>query len=108
MDNSIDNFKKRASRLLWCILIWAILASCWLFYYSVFARQKYIELGNKIAVRQGVYYAGRGSLIDEGGKKFVISFGVTCATFLVVAENKYCAVFHSPFVPSGCPCPAFN
>lgn len=68
MENSTDNFKILASRLLWCILVWAILASCWLFYYSVSARQKYIELGNKIAVRQGVYYAGRGRILDKNDR----------------------------------------
>ncbi|MFA6101771.1 MAG: hypothetical protein WCV67_01685 [Victivallaceae bacterium] len=68
MENSTDNFKLRAVRLLWCILIWAVLASCWLFYYSVFARQKYIELGNKIAVRQGTYYAGRGRILDKNDR----------------------------------------
>ena len=68
MENSTDNYKIRASQLLWCILIWAILASCWLFYYSVFARQKYMELGNKIAVRQGTYYAGRGRILDKNDR----------------------------------------
>ena len=68
MENSTDNFKLRAVRLLWCILIWAVLASCWLFYYSVFARQKYIELGHKIAVRQGTYYAGRGRILDKNDR----------------------------------------
>ena len=68
MENSSDNFKLQAARLLWCILIWAVLASCWFFYYSVFARQKYIELGNKIAVRQGTYYAGRGRILDKNDR----------------------------------------
>jgi cell division protein FtsI/penicillin-binding protein 2 len=68
MEKSVDNFKKRASLLLWGVLVWAILATCWLFYYSVFARQKYIELGNKIAVRQGVYYAGRGRILDKNDR----------------------------------------
>lgn len=68
MENSSEKFKIQASRLLWCIFIWAILASCWFFYYSVFARQKYIELGNKIAVRQGTYYAGRGRILDKNDR----------------------------------------
>ncbi len=68
MEKSTDNFKLQAARLLWCIVIWAVLATCWLFYYSVFARQKYIELGNKIAIRHGTYYAGRGRILDKNDR----------------------------------------
>jgi len=68
METNTSNFQSRATRILWIILVWAILASCWFFYYSVFARQKYLELGNKLAMRQGNYYAGRGRILDKNDR----------------------------------------
>lgn len=65
METSTTNFQIRAVRILRVILVWAILASCWFFYYSVLARQKYLEMGNRMAIRQGYYYAGRGRILDK-------------------------------------------
>ena len=68
METSTTNFQIRAVRILWIILIWAILASCWFFYYSVLARQKYLEMGNRLAMRQGYYYAGRSRILDKNDR----------------------------------------
>ena len=67
MTQKVDNFKTRASILLIILAIWTFVTICASFYFSVAAREKYLAMGNKIAVRYGEYYPGRGRILDKNG-----------------------------------------
>jgi len=58
----------RAAILLFFLFLWAALVAAHLFFYSVIARDKYIERGNAIALREGPIPAKRGKLLDKNGK----------------------------------------
>ncbi len=61
-------YKFRAKTLLSFLLIWALLASAHIFFFTVYARGTYLELGSRLAWREGVYYAPRGRILDKDGK----------------------------------------
>ncbi|OGV45575.1 MAG: hypothetical protein A2017_12230 [Lentisphaerae bacterium GWF2_44_16] len=45
--------------------MWAFMASAALFYYTVYDREIYVQLGNRLAWRQGTFPAVRGKIIDK-------------------------------------------
>lgn len=59
------NFRFRAKILLALLALWGALASFKLFYYTVYARQKYLRMGSRLAWREGGIPAGRGRILDK-------------------------------------------
>jgi len=49
-------------------LLWALLITCRLFFYTVYSRDHYLEEGNKHAWRSGVIPAARGRILDKNGQ----------------------------------------
>ena len=60
--------KNRAVLLLFFLLIWAVLVTAHLFYYSILESDFYIQRGNAIAKRSGRIYAKTGKILDRNGK----------------------------------------
>lgn len=55
----------RAKILMAFLFLWAFMASAALFYYTVYDREIYVRLGNRLAWRQGTFPAVRGRIIDK-------------------------------------------
>lgn len=55
------------------VIVWMVLATAFSFYFSVIAREKYLNIGNKLALREGIYSAGRGSILDKNRKRLAWS-----------------------------------
>lgn len=60
-------FERRLISLLSFLLIWSGCASAALLYYSVFARERYLESGQRLALRHGDFQASRGRILDRNG-----------------------------------------
>jgi cell division protein FtsI/penicillin-binding protein 2 len=60
-----EKFIKRAKITACCLAGWAVLCICMFFYYAVIAKNKYINLGNKLARRELVYYPQRSRIVDK-------------------------------------------
>ena len=60
--------KNRAVLLLFFLLIWAVLVTAHLFYYSILESDFYIQRGNAIAKRSGTIHAKTGRILDRNGK----------------------------------------
>ncbi len=63
----MKTFKLRLIILLIILLSWGGTTAGALFYYSVLHRDKYLALGNRLALREGSYAAPRGRLLDRNG-----------------------------------------
>ena len=59
--------------LLVILCIWAVIVTARLFYYTVYAQETYLDYGNKLALRQGVIPAVRGTLFDRNGVRLAWS-----------------------------------
>jgi cell division protein FtsI/penicillin-binding protein 2 len=62
-----NKFKFRAVILLAVITLWGIAAFAGLLYYAILARDKYLHLGNKLALREGTFYPVRSRILDRNG-----------------------------------------
>lgn len=65
MDST--KLKSRTKILLALLCIWAVIVTVRLFYYTVYARDYYLEKGNRIAWRRGVIPAARGRILAKNG-----------------------------------------
>lgn len=63
----MKTFKLRLIILLIVLLSWGGTTAGALFYYGILHRDKYLELGNRLALREGTYEAPRGRLLDRNG-----------------------------------------
>ena len=61
------NFKKQTDIIILCFAVWALLCLAMFFYYAVIAKAEYIKLGNKIAIRELLYYPERSKIFDKNG-----------------------------------------
>ena len=61
-------FRIRSRTVLFLLILWAGLASAMLFHYSVSARGKYLDMGDKLAWKEGTIPAPRGRILDKDGK----------------------------------------
>jgi len=63
----LDNkkFKTQAAIIVLCLALWAVICIAMFFYYAVIAKTKYIKLGNKIALRELLYYPERSRILDK-------------------------------------------
>lgn len=61
-------FRGRSRTVLFLLIAWATLVSFMLFHYSVGARGKYLEMGDKLAWKEGIVPACRGRILDKDGK----------------------------------------
>ena len=61
-------FKIRSRSVLFLLIAWAALVSVMLFHYSVGARGIYLEMGDKLAWKEGIIPACRGRILDKNGK----------------------------------------
>lgn len=60
-------FERRLISLLILLLVWSACASGALLYYSVYARGRYLEAGQRLALRRGDFQATRGRILDRNG-----------------------------------------
>lgn len=65
MDSA--KLKSRTKTILVLLCIWAVIVTVRLFYYTVYARDYYLEKGNRIAWRRGVIPAARGRILTRNG-----------------------------------------
>ena len=56
---------QRARVLLFFLSLWAVLVTAHLFYYSIWAREYYLERGRKLSEKSGIIPARRGRIIDK-------------------------------------------
>mgnify|MGYP000925802945 CR=1 FL=1 len=63
----MKTFKFRLLVLVTLLLLWGGLAAGALLYYSVIRRGQYLEMGNRLALRQGTIQATRGRILDCNG-----------------------------------------
>lgn len=61
-------FRIRSRIVLFLLIAWAALVSAMLFHYSVSARGKYLDMGDKLAWKEGTIPACRGRILDKDGK----------------------------------------
>lgn len=61
-------FRTRSRTVLFLLIAWATLVSFMLFHYSVGSRGKYLEMGDKLAWKEGTVPASRGRILDKDGK----------------------------------------
>ena len=65
--------KLRAKRLLIVLATWGAIVIGTLFYYTVYARAKYLKKGDEISLRRGIIPALRGQILDRNGVKLAWS-----------------------------------
>lgn len=58
-------FKIHANIVILCLALWALMCIAMFFYYAVIAKDKYISLGNQIALRKLLYYPERSRILDK-------------------------------------------
>lgn len=68
----MSNFGFRSFVLIFFLVLWVLAALGHLLYFTVIDRANYLELGRKIAWRQGTYPASRGKIFDKN--KVVIAW----------------------------------
>jgi cell division protein FtsI/penicillin-binding protein 2 len=56
---------KKAKILLFFLFLWAVLVTAHLFYYSIWAKEYYIERGRKLSEKSGIIPARRGMITDK-------------------------------------------
>ncbi|OGV39111.1 MAG: hypothetical protein A2020_13530 [Lentisphaerae bacterium GWF2_45_14] len=66
---SMDFLFKIRSRVVLCFLVlWSVAVSITLFHYTVSARGKYLEMGDKLAWKEGIIPSVRGRILDKNKK----------------------------------------
>lgn len=63
----VKTFKFRLLLLSAVLLAWGGMTAGALLYYSVVQRDRYLELGNQLALRHGTFLAPRGRILDRNG-----------------------------------------
>ncbi len=69
MTLSDSDFQKRAKTAFIILGIWGLVAISFLLYYTTFAAKKYIDMGERLAWRKGIYGGSRGKILDCNGLK---------------------------------------
>ena len=87
-------FRIRSRTVLFLLILWAGLASAILFHYSVSARGKYLDMGDKLAWKEGTIPAPRGRIFDKDGKalawteKYFDLFLISAKNMNIQRENE--------------------
>lgn len=67
------DYQNRAKKLLFFFGLWGAVLASSLFYYTVYARDKYMRKGDEISLRRGIIPALRGQILDKNGVKLAWS-----------------------------------
>ena len=67
LEKFMKLFERRLIFLLILLLVWSACASGALLYYSVYARERYLKAGQRLALRRGDFQATRGRILDRNG-----------------------------------------